>query len=76
MKTGRPTMDAGEFAEIIGLEAETYRRYERGETEPKISTLRKIKEITGGSLDWLIAGPKEKSARPDLKVVEQSRGRR
>jgi transcriptional regulator with XRE-family HTH domain len=73
-RTGRPDLDAGEFAEIVGLEAETYRRYERGETEPKLATLVKIKRVTGVPLDWLITGTEEKSARPALKVVERSRG--
>lgn len=73
-RTGRPDLDQKEFAEIVGIEAETYRRYERGETEPKLSTLVKIKRITGVPLDWLITGIEEKSARPALKVIERSRG--
>lgn len=74
VRTGRPELDAKEFAEIVGVEAETYRRYERGETQPKLSTLVKIKKVTGQSLDWLITGADEKPARPALKVVERSRG--
>lgn len=73
VRTGRPDLDAGEFAQIIGVEAETYRRYERGETQPKLSTLITIKRVTGQSLDWLITGTDEKAARPALKVVERSR---
>ena len=44
------------FAEQLGLEPETYRRYERGETEPNFQTLRRIRDIAGISLDVLIAG--------------------
>lgn len=45
-----------QFAEKIGIEAETYRRYERGETEPNFDTLVKIRNFAGISLDVLIAG--------------------
>ena len=37
-------------------EAETYRRWERGETEPGIYMLRKITETFGCSEGFLIAG--------------------
>lgn len=52
---GRPTQQA--FATItLGMpEAETYRRWERAETEPDITTLQFIVEKTGVSLDWLLA---------------------
>lgn len=49
-----------EFALAVGLKAETYRRYERGETEPNIKTLAKIRQITGINLNFLVAG------EPDL----------
>lgn len=51
----RRELNATEFAEILGLEAETYRRYERAETQPNIATLALIRELTGVSLDSLIA---------------------
>jgi transcriptional regulator with XRE-family HTH domain len=44
------------FARKLGVEGETYNRWERGETEPGIAELAKIHEITGASLDMLIAG--------------------
>ena len=53
-------LDMGQFAAAIGVEAETYRRYERGETEPNVATMQKIRKATGVSLDFLIAG-----IRPD-----------
>lgn len=56
MATGRPNLDRGAFAAAIGLEAQTYRRYELAETEPNLDTLRKIREVTGISLDVLIYG--------------------
>ena len=51
-----------DFAVTIGLKPETYRRYERGETEPNINTLSKIRQVTGINLNFLIAG------EPDLVV--------
>ena len=44
------------FARELGIEPEAYRRWERGETEPGIANLSKITEITGVSLDFLVAG--------------------
>jgi transcriptional regulator with XRE-family HTH domain len=45
-----------DLALLLDLEAKTYRRYERGEVFPDIVALIKILELTGYSLDWLIAG--------------------
>lgn len=44
------------FAEEVGLESETYRRYERGETEPTIGGLIRISQKLEVPLDFLIAG--------------------
>lgn len=54
--TGRPNLTMGEFAQLLGLAEETYRRYERGETEPSLTTLTKLHRLTGASLDYLITG--------------------
>lgn len=54
--TGRPKITMGEFAVIIGIAEETYRRYERGETEPSLATLTKLRRLTNVSLDYLITG--------------------
>lgn len=72
--TGRPKITMGDFAKILGLEDETYRRYERGETEPNVSTLAKIHEVTGTSLDFLIVGiePDERS-HPFLRIIPSRR---
>jgi transcriptional regulator with XRE-family HTH domain len=45
-----------DLAREIGVEAETYNRWERGETEPGLASLSKIRRATGVSLDWLVAG--------------------
>lgn len=42
------------MARAIGVEIETYRRWERGETEPDISNLSKIVAELGIGLDTLI----------------------
>lgn len=64
MQTGRPDLDKGEFAKLLGKQGQTYRRYELGETEPNLTTLAKIRELTGVSLNYLICGqPDSKRAR-------------
>ncbi len=58
----RTGLSMEDFATAVGLKAETYRRYERGETEPNVQTLTKIRQKTGINLNFLIAG------EPDLVV--------
>jgi transcriptional regulator with XRE-family HTH domain len=45
-----------DLARAIGVEGETYNRWERGETEPGIANLAKLHAALGISLDWLVAG--------------------
>lgn len=59
---GFETADA--FAEVLGIEAARYRRWERAEVEPNIESFQQIANITGYSLDWLIAGHGERIRRP------------
>ena len=47
---------AAEFARALGVEVDTYRRWERGETEPSVEHLTKIHALTSVSLDFLVAG--------------------
>lgn len=54
-----------DFARELVIEQETYRRYERGETEPGVSGLTKIKAKLGVSLDYLVAGDLAALRRPD-----------
>jgi len=54
--TGRPGLNATDYAKELGLGDEAYRRYERGETRPQMDTFRRIRELTGISLDYLICG--------------------
>lgn len=44
------------FADVLGVEHETYRQWERGKSRPKFEHLIKIRQHTQQSLDWLIAG--------------------
>lgn len=44
------------FADKLGSEHETYRRWERAETEPSIHMLVRISDATQKSLDFLIRG--------------------
>ena len=41
-------------AELCGLSYMSYRRYETGEREPTVSSLWKIADFYGGSVDYLI----------------------
>lgn len=61
---GNPKYTADAFAKELGIEAETYRTYERGDSEPNLATLKKIREITRHSLDTLITG--------ELQRIEQA----
>jgi transcriptional regulator with XRE-family HTH domain len=56
MMTGRPELSGKDFAHILGVEAPTYRQYERGDAQPSMRTLAKIRQITNVGLDWLICG--------------------
>ena len=48
---------AAEFAKALGIEPETYRRYERGETDPSLANLVAIHKRTGQSYERLLGGP-------------------
>ena len=53
-RTNRSRLKQNAFAEELGVEANRYRRWERGEIEPPLAALRAIRRLTGLSLDWLI----------------------
>ena len=44
------------MARLLGIHHEQYRRYERGDTEPSIAVFTSIRQLTGVSLDILVAG--------------------
>ncbi len=48
---------AKEFAAALGVQAATYTRYERGETDPSLLTLVRIRKLTGIPLDRLLIEP-------------------
>lgn len=58
---------AGDAAEALGIEKERYRRWERGETEPGLYHLVRIRETFGVSLDTLVLEP----SRPQPKLVHR-----
>lgn len=51
-----PDISQHYFADLIGVQGETYGRWERGETEPSLEALQRIRRITRASLDYLISG--------------------
>lgn len=68
--SGRPDLSRAVFAAELGVERETYRRWERGETSPPIPVLAQIRELTGISLDFLIAGSRHGFEDPNAIEVE------
>ena len=70
LRESMPKMpDMGQFAKFLEIEGERYRRYERGETEPPLYILRRIKMKTGCSLDDLLVEEQkmpEATPRPQL----------
>jgi transcriptional regulator with XRE-family HTH domain len=58
-----PKYTADAFAKELGIEAETYRTYERGDSQPNLETLAKIRQVTQHSLDTLICGAAHKEER-------------
>jgi transcriptional regulator with XRE-family HTH domain len=56
-EAGRPDMTQADFAAALRVtEALAYRRYERGEIDPPMRVLRRIRELTGVSLCYLACG--------------------
>ena len=47
---------AADFARALRVEVDTYRRWERGETEPSIAHLNAILALTEVTADFLVAG--------------------
>jgi transcriptional regulator with XRE-family HTH domain len=59
-----------DFAGAVGLEDETYRRYERAETEPTIGCLIRMATKLEVTLDFLVAGSQGEPP-PHIRVVER-----
>lgn len=55
-KLGVPRVTRSGLARALGISEARYFRYERGELQPPLDVLAAIRELTGISLDWLIAG--------------------
>jgi transcriptional regulator with XRE-family HTH domain len=53
---GQFNLSARQFARILGIEAQRYRRYERAEIEPPLAVLALLRKVTGASLDRLVTG--------------------
>lgn len=73
--TRRKDMDQKGYARIIGFgdgQEETYRRYERGETEPSLRTLAEIHKVTGADLNDLIGEDPSAFRQAEPKRSKQS----
>lgn len=57
---GQPRLSRNDFAKMLGMTdgnpGERYRHYEAARSQPPIWVLKAIREVTGYSLDYLIAG--------------------
>jgi transcriptional regulator with XRE-family HTH domain len=51
-----------DFAKALNIEYETYSRYERGETEPRIATWIKVRQLTGQTIDSIFLNARETAA--------------
>jgi transcriptional regulator with XRE-family HTH domain len=49
-------LTSDEFAEMIGENGGTYRRWERGEVQPSMHALHAMRRETGVDLNWLVCG--------------------
>src|SRR5713101_4956326 len=49
-------LQQADFARELGVSQSQLSKYERGETEPSLQILVKLKERFGKSLDWLVLG--------------------
>ena len=49
-------LQQADFARLLGVSQSQLSKYERGETEPSLQILVKLKERFGKSLDWLVLG--------------------
>lgn len=64
LRNNNPEITAAQFAALLNMEAQTYRRWELGETEPSLKWLRAIHNLTQISLDALVLGEKPKQTMP------------
>jgi len=58
---------AQQFAAVLGLEPHTYRKYERGESEPNLETLTRLCELLDITPNYLLpiaAGEKKATPAP------------
>jgi transcriptional regulator with XRE-family HTH domain len=55
-RLGLPSVTRSDLARALGITKERYFRYERAEIHPPLDVLVALRNLTGVSLDWLIAG--------------------
>jgi len=52
----RKNITGEELATAIGQKTGTYRRWERGETQPPLEAIYEIRRVTACDLNWLVCG--------------------
>ena len=62
------------FAKQLGMNQQTYQRYESGVREPDLETLHQIGVSTGASVDWLLGlSDRPPAPSPPDRVAELKR---
>ena len=56
-----------QFAKLMGLSDVTIQSYEYGKSEPKVSTLIKMAQLYGTSIDYIVGLTDEKKPFPKAK---------
>lgn len=79
LKTLRAELSQPEFANELGIPWRSYHRYEAGERVPPVEILRKVVELRGESVEWVLTGkaagsPAERrGVAPPLEIVTRYR---
>ncbi len=63
----------GELAKALGIGKTTLIDYEKGVSEPRVSTILKISEICNVSLNWLLTGKEETKKDINLNNIDNSK---
>lgn len=74
LKERRGQLTQAAFAKQLGMNQQTYQRYESGVREPDLETLHQIGVLTGVSVDWLLGlSDRPPTPSPPDRVAELKR---
>ncbi len=61
---------ASDFARQLGLETRTYLSYERGERNPSLEFLQKLKQNYNVNLNWVLTGEDEVFSKSNFNLIQ------